>query len=152
MTNSLKHSTFSCWKRRFKTQVSACSGSPSEAMLWIKKVEMVDSVDDFKSSRSMQGYTHFPNLEMQDARIASALNNIIQNYYFKKKVSLEEQTEGWKRMGSLAEDRSLTRSATTFESLVLMIQFLIMRSYSLSLFETTRFRTSIRDGMKSYCP
>ena len=40
-------STFSCWKMRFKTQASACSGSPSEAMLWVKEVEMVDSVDDF---------------------------------------------------------------------------------------------------------
>ena len=60
-------------------------------MLWIKEVEMVDSVDDFKSSRSIQGYTHFPNFEMLCARIASALNKIIQNSYFKKKVSLEEQ-------------------------------------------------------------
>ena len=25
---------------------SSCSGSPSEAMLWIKEVEMVDSVDN----------------------------------------------------------------------------------------------------------
>ena len=44
-----------------------------------------------KSSRSIQGYTHFPNFEMLDVRIASALNKIIQNSYFKKKVSLEEQ-------------------------------------------------------------
>ena len=40
-------STFSCWKKRFKNQVSAFSGSLSKAMLWIKEVEMVDSVDDF---------------------------------------------------------------------------------------------------------
>ena len=38
-------STFSCWKLRFKTQVSASSGFPSGVMLWIKEVEMVDSVD-----------------------------------------------------------------------------------------------------------
>ena len=31
----------------------------------------------------------FPNFEMLDARIASALNKIIQNSHFKKKVSLE---------------------------------------------------------------
>ena len=31
-------------------------------MLWIKEVEMVDSVEYFKTSRSIQGYTHFPNL------------------------------------------------------------------------------------------
>ena len=52
---------------------------------------MVDSVDDLKSSRSIQGYTHFQNFEMLDAKIASSLNKIIQNSHFKKKVSLEEQ-------------------------------------------------------------
>ena len=78
-------STFSCLKIRFKTQVSSCSGFPSEAMLWIKEVEMVDSVDDLESSRSIQGHIHFPNFEMLDARIASALNKIIQNSFFKKK-------------------------------------------------------------------
>ena len=39
-------STFSCWKIKFKNQVSACFGFPSGAMLWIKEVEMVDPVDD----------------------------------------------------------------------------------------------------------
>ena len=51
---------------------------------------MVDAVDDLKSSRSIKG-THCPNFDMLDARIASALNKIIQNSQFKKKASLEEQ-------------------------------------------------------------
>ena len=54
-------------------------------------MEMVDSGDDLKSSRSIQGFTHFLNFEMLDGRIASALNRIIQNHHFKKKVSLEEK-------------------------------------------------------------
>ena len=58
-------------------------------MLWNKEVEMVESVDDLKSSRSIKG-THGPDFELLDARIASALNNIIQHTHFKKKVSLEE--------------------------------------------------------------
>ena len=58
-------------------------------MLWIKEVEMVESVDDLGSSRSIKG-THGPDFELLDARIASALNKIIQNTRFKKKVSLEE--------------------------------------------------------------
>ena len=58
-------------------------------MLWIREVEMVDSVDDLKSSRSVKG-THGPDFEVLDAKIASALNKIIQNTRFKKKVSLEE--------------------------------------------------------------
>ena len=56
-----------------------------------QRSEMVESVDYLESSRSIQGNTHFPNFEMLDARIASALNKIIQDSYFKKKVSLEEQ-------------------------------------------------------------
>ena len=52
-------------------------------------MEMVESVDDLKSSRSIKG-THSPDFELLDARIASALNKIIQNTRFKKKVSLEE--------------------------------------------------------------
>ena len=37
--------TFACWKLRFKTEVCSCSQFLTEAMLWIKEVEMVDSVD-----------------------------------------------------------------------------------------------------------
>ena len=81
--------TFACWKIRFKTEVCICSQFPTEAMLWIKDVEMVESVDDLKSSRSIRG-TPRPNFELLDAKIASALNKFIQNTRFKKKVSLEE--------------------------------------------------------------
>ena len=75
---------------QFKTEVCTCSQFPTEAMLWIKEVEMVESVDDLKSSCSVQGI-HMPNFEVLDAKIASALNKIIQNTRFKRKVSLEEQ-------------------------------------------------------------
>ena len=51
---------------------------------------MVDSLDELKSSRSVSG-KNFPNFDMLDAKIASALNKIIQNSKFQKKVSLEEQ-------------------------------------------------------------
>ena len=46
--------TFACWKIRFKTEVCTCSQFPTEAMLWIKEVEMVESVDDLKSSCSIK--------------------------------------------------------------------------------------------------
>ena len=59
-------------------------------MLWIEEVEMVNSVDELKSSRSIKG-EDFPNFELLDVSIASALNNIIRNSHFKKKVSLEEE-------------------------------------------------------------
>ena len=51
---------------------------------------MVDSVDDLKSSSSTRGI-QMPNFEVLDARIASALNRIIPNSPFKRRISLEEQ-------------------------------------------------------------
>ena len=67
-------------------------------MLWIKEVEL-------KSSSSIRGI-QMPNFEVLDARIASALNRIIYNTRFKRKVSLEEHKP--RRTVSFAEDRLLT--------------------------------------------
>ena len=47
--------SFLAWKIRFKKLAIACSHFPSEAMLWIKEVEMVDSSEELKSSRSVSG-------------------------------------------------------------------------------------------------
>ena len=82
--------TFACWKKRFTTEVCTCSQFLTEAMLWIKEVEMIESVDDVKSSCSVRGI-RMPDFEVLDARIASALNRIIHNTRFKRKVSLEER-------------------------------------------------------------
>ena len=68
--------TFACWKIRFKTEVCTCSQFPTEAMQWIKEVEMVDSVHELRTSSSIRGIS-MPNFEVLDARIASALNRII---------------------------------------------------------------------------
>ena len=92
----LNPATFACWKTRFKTEVCTYLQFP---MLWIKEVEMVESVDDLKSSCSIRG-TQTPDFEVLDAKIASALNKIIQKTRFKKKVSLEE-------MKAQKEDRFL---------------------------------------------
>ena len=46
--------TFACWKIRFKTEVCSCSQLTTEGMLWMKEVELVDSVDDLKSSCSVR--------------------------------------------------------------------------------------------------
>ena len=45
--------------------MTTCSDFPLEAMLWIKEVEMVDSLEEWKSSRSVSG-KNFPNFEMLD--------------------------------------------------------------------------------------
>ena len=75
--------TFACWKIRFKTEVCICSQFPTEAMQWIKEVELVDSVDESRSSSSTRGIS-MPNFEVLDARIASALNTIIHISQFKR--------------------------------------------------------------------
>ena len=64
-------STLQWWKTTFKTEVCSCTNFPTDAMLWIKEVEMVESVDDLKTSRSM-GEHRIPKFEMFDAKIASA--------------------------------------------------------------------------------
>ena len=53
-------------------------------------MELVDSVDDLRSLSSIRGIS-MPNFEVLDARIASALNKIIHNSHFKRRISLEEQ-------------------------------------------------------------
>ena len=82
--------TFACWKIIFKTEVCTCSQFPTEAMLWIKEVEMVDSVNDLKSSCSGKRI-RMPDFEVLDANIFSAVNRIIHHTRCKRNVSLEEQ-------------------------------------------------------------
>ena len=60
-------------------------------MVWIKEVEMVDSVDELRSSSSTKWYFKCRIFEVLDAMIASALNKIIHNSHIKRRVSLEEQ-------------------------------------------------------------
>ena len=69
-------------------------------------MELVDSVDDLRSSSSTRGIS-IPNFEVLDARIASALNKIIHNSQFKRRISLEEQKPR-RRTVSFAVDRLLT--------------------------------------------
>ena len=111
-------------------------------------MEMVESVDDLKSSRSIRG-TPGPDFELLDARIASALNKIIQNTRFKKKVSLEE-------MKAHREDRFLRRRQIAY----LIYEYFrvtgpttlsrIMQTYLQLFFEIKIFRNSIQKGTKFY--
>ena len=98
--------TFAWWKIRFETEACTCSQFLTEAMQWIKEVELVDSVDELKTSSSIRGIS-MPNFEVLDARSASALNKIIHNSHFKRRISLQEQ-KAQKETVSLVEDRLLT--------------------------------------------
>ena len=114
-------------------------------MLLIREVEMVASLDELKSSRSVDG-KEFPNFEMLDAKIATALNKIIQNSHFKKKVSLEQQKAPKEDRGHV-EDRLRLWLMTIFEWLALMIRNCIMLIYSLLFFAMMIFRTSMQDDV-----
>ena len=82
--------TFACWKQRFKIEVCTCSQFLTEVMQWIKEVKMFESVDELRFSLSTRGIS-VPNFEVLDAKIASALNKIIHNSHFKRRISVEEQ-------------------------------------------------------------
>ena len=125
--------TFLVWKIRLKNQVTTCSYFPSDAMLWFKEVEMVDFWTSQKSSRSVCG-KDFPNFEMLNAKIASALNTIIQNSQFRK--------EGQSR-GAPGSERGPFPSSKTD-----CLHDLRRADFSLLLFMMTIFRNSIQDGMK----
>ena len=116
----------------------------TEALLWIKEVEMVESVDDLKSSCSVREI-QMPNFEVLDAKIALALNRIIHNTQFKRKVSLEE-LKAQKRTVSFVDVRSLTWSTSTSGSLEPTILSRIMPTYLQLFFEMMIFRNSIRNG------
>ena len=86
--------------------MTTCSDFPSEAMLWIKEVEIVDSSEEIRSPLDPFLGKNFPIFDLLDAKIASALNKIIPNSHFNTKVSLEEQRAQEKRTGFNEEDRS----------------------------------------------
>ena len=52
--------------------MTTCPDFPLEATGWINEVEIVDALEELKSSRSVSG-KNFPNFEMLDAKIPSAL-------------------------------------------------------------------------------
>ena len=142
--------TFACWKIRFKTEVCTCSQFLTEAMQWIKEVEMVDSVDDLRSSSSTRGIS-MPNFEVLDARIASELNKIIHNSHFKRTISLEEQK------GPEAGPFPSRQADCLLDLRILpghwSQRFLsrIMPTYLQLVLKMMIFRNSIQSGTEFYC-
>ena len=83
---------FQSWKTNFRAEVCLETADPQVTMLWIKEVEIAKSIDELKTSRSIVGRTDFPDFDMLDAVIASALKKILSTQVpFRKRVSVEEQ-------------------------------------------------------------
>ena len=62
------------------------TADPEITVLWIKEVEVAKSIDELITSRSITGQHKFPDFDMLDAMIASALKSA-----FRKRESVEEQ-------------------------------------------------------------
>ena len=138
--------TFACWKIEFKTEVCTCSQFLTEAMHWIKEVEMVDSVDDLMSSSSTRGI-QMPNLK-------HSMRGLLQHWTESSRIPASRKTSVWRntkpkqRTASSEEDRSLTWSTSTSGSLEPTIPSRIMPTYLQLFFEMTIFRNSSRNGTK----
>ena len=88
-------------------------------------MEMIDSLDELKSSRSVYG-KDFPNFEMLDAKLASAVNKIIQNSQFKEESQPRGAESPKKGLVSARETNRLHDLRLLSSDWVLMTQFWIM--------------------------
>ena len=76
-------------------------------MLWIKEVELVESVDDLQCSCIYQRNSNGPDFELLDARIASALKNHPE-YPLQEKGQSGGNEKPKKKTVSFEEDTLLT--------------------------------------------
>ena len=113
-------------------------------------MEMVDSVDDLKSSRSIKG-KDFPNFECWTRGLL-----LLRTRSPRIPISRRRSARRNKARGSVPSQKTDRLHDTTApESLVLMIPFLVMLIYSLSLFVGLRFSgqppesSRITEGRKS---
>ena len=84
-----------------------------------------------------------PNFEVLDARIASALNKIIHNSHFKRRISLEERE-------AQKQDRFLRGRQIAY----LIYEYFRVTgapTCSLLVFEMTIFRNSTQSGTEFHC-
>ena len=91
-----------------------------------------------------------PKFEVLDARIASALNKIVHNSQFKRRISLEEQKAQkedrflrGRQIAYLIYDYFWVTGATILSK--------TMPTCSQLVFEMTIFRNSILSGAEYYC-
>ena len=94
----------------------------TEAMLWIKEVELVDSVDDLKSSCSVRRI-QMPNFEVLDVKITSAYLSLqssrrIQYARTKSRRSLNEKFENHKHKESFLQVEKIDKFSKESQDLI----------------------------------
>ena len=68
------------------------SADPHLTMQWINEVQIAVSIDELFTSRSVVGRTDFPDYDMLDAMIASALQKLVDKHvHFRRRVSVEDK-------------------------------------------------------------
>ena len=83
---------FQSWKINFRNEVCTRTAESQVTMLWIREVEVGKSIDELVTSRSITKQHDFPDFDMLDAMIASALKKLINTQStFRKRASVEEQ-------------------------------------------------------------
>ena len=67
---------------------------PQVFILWIKEVQVANSIDELVPSRSITGQHNFPDFDVLDAKIASALKKFINTQsIFRERASFEDSFE-----------------------------------------------------------
>ena len=83
---------FQSWKVNFKNEVCTRTADPQITVHWIKEVEIAKSIDEHMTSPSIVVRTDFPDFDMLDAMIASALKKLLnKQIHFRKRGSVEQQ-------------------------------------------------------------
>ena len=111
-------------------------------------MELVDSVDELRNLSSIRGIS-MPHFEVLDARIASALNKIIHNSHFKRRIRLEEQKA--QKQDSFLLGRQIAYLIYDYFRVTGIHDSVENSAYSLSVFEMTIFRNSFLSGTEFYC-
>ena len=82
---------FQSWKVNFKTEMCLKTTVLHITVQWFKEVEIAKSIVELMISRSILERTDFPDYDMLDAMIASAMKKLVTSVHFRKRVSVEEQ-------------------------------------------------------------
>ena len=85
-----------------------CSNFLTEAILWILEVEMVNSVDELKSSCSIEVITPFSRFRVVRREDCISPEQDYPEFLFQEKGQSGGRKRLRKQTGSFEEDRSLT--------------------------------------------
>ena len=99
---------FQSWKVNFTTEVCLRTADPQITMLWIKEVEIAESIDELVQSRSITGQLNFPDFDMLDAMIASALKKFSTRSQMSEKEQVSKSSELRRTTDSYEEDKLCT--------------------------------------------